>query len=165
MKLLKLTVLPISLFALLLSFSSCEPNAEQKRVTDYEKKGIVMSGAQEVPANASTAIGTLDVAYTRNTRTLTYTFRWSGLSGPVTVFHIHGLAPVGYTAPVVQTFNAANIVRCNAASTTACGSYSGSFQVDGVVVKEEDLLNGMYYVNIHSAAFPGGEIKGQIRFQ
>ena len=165
MKLLKLTVLPLSLFALLLSFSSCEPNAEQKRVTDYEKKGIVMSGAQVVPANASSAIGTLGVAYTRNTRTLNYTFRWSGLTGPVTSFFIHGRAPVGYSALPVQTLSTTNIVRCNASSNTACGSFSGSFQVDGVVVKEEDLLNGMYYVNINTAAYPGGEIKGQIRFQ
>lgn len=165
MKLLKLTVLPISLFALMLTFSACEPDAEQKRVTDYEKKGIIMSGAQESPASTSSALGTLDVYYTRETRTLTYTFRWSGLTGAVTASHIHGLSPTGYNSGVVQTFNLANIVRCNASSTTACGSYSGTFQVDGIVVKEEDLLNGMYYVNVHTAAFPGGEIRGQIRFQ
>ena len=165
MKLLKQTVLSLSLFALLFAISSCEPDAEQKRVTDFEKKGIIMSGAQETPANAATALGTLDVYYTKETRTLTYTFRWSGLTGAVTAAHIHGLAPTGYAAGVVQTFNLANIVRCNASSTTACGSYSGTLQVDGFVVKEEDLLNGMYYVNIHTAAYPGGEIRGQIRFQ
>lgn len=163
MKLLKLTVLPISLFAFVLS--SCEPDAEQKRVTDFSKSGIIMSGAQEFPANNSTAIGTLDVFYTKETRLLSYTFRWSGLTGPVIASHIHGVSPLGYNAGVVQTFNLANIVRCNAASTTACGSYSGTFLVDGVVVKEEDLLNGMYYVNVHTSAFPGGEIRGQIRFQ
>jgi hypothetical protein len=37
--------------------------------------------------------------------------------------------------------------------------------VDGVAVREEDLLNGMYYINIHTATYPGGEIRGQIVFQ
>lgn len=165
MKLLKQTVLPISLFALLLSLNSCEPDAEQKKVTDYQKQGIVMSGSQEIPANASTAVGTLDVSYTRETRILNYTFRWSGLTGAVTASHIHGLSPLGYASGVVQTFTLGNIVKCNASSTTACGSYSGTLLVDGVIIKEEDLLNGMYYVNIHTSAFPGGEIRGQIRFQ
>lgn len=165
MKLLKLTVLPITLFASLLLLNSCESDAEQERTTDYSKSGIVMSGAQETPANASTALGKLDVFYTKDTRTLTYNFSWSGLTGPVTAFHIHGLGNTGYQASVVQTFNLANIIKCSASGTTACGSYSGTFQVDGVVVKEQDLLNGMYYVNVHTAAFPGGEIRGQIKFQ
>lgn len=165
MKLLKLTVLPITLFSSLLFLNSCESTAEKERVTDYSKTGIVMSGAQEIPANASTALGKLDVFYTKDTRTLTYNFSWSGLTGPVTAFHIHGIAPSGFSTSVVQTFTLANIVRCSASGTTACGSYSGSFQVDGVVVKEQDLLNGMYYVNVHTSTFPGGEIRGQIKFQ
>lgn len=165
MKLLKLTVLPLVLFCTVLYLSSCEPDAEMKRTTDFEKKGIVMSGAQETPASSSTAIGNMDVFYTKDTRTLTYSFSWSGLSGAVTAMHVHGLAPTGYAAAPVQTLSTSGIIKCNASSTTACGSYSGTMQVDGFVVKEEDVINGMYYINIHTAAYPGGEIRGQIRFQ
>lgn len=165
MKLLKLSVLPVTLFACIVFLGSCESDAEQDRVTDFQKSGIIMSGAQETPANPSAAIGKLDVFYTKDTRTLTYSFSWSGLSGPVTAMHIHGLSPIGYAAGIVQTFSTSAIVRCPTSSTTACGSYSGTFQVDGVVVKEQDLLNGMYYVNVHTATYPGGEIRGQIRFQ
>jgi hypothetical protein len=167
MKLLQFAVLPFFAVALgsVLLLSSCEPDAEQKRVTDFQKNDIILSGAQETPAVPSTAIGKMNVYYTKETRTLTYSVSWSGLTGPVTAMHIHGLAPTGYAVGVVQTFTIANIVRCPASPTTACGSYSGTFQVDGFVVKEQDLLNGMYYVNIHTAAYPGGEIRGQIRFQ
>lgn len=166
MKLLKLTILSFVLFCSALFLSSCEPDAEMKRTTDFEKKGIVMSGAQELPPNnTSTALGNMDVFYTKDTRTLTFSFNWSGLTGPVTAMHIHGLAPTGYATGVVQTLSTSGIIRCSSSSTTACGRFSGTMQVDGFVVKEEDLLNGMYYINIHTAAFPGGEIRGQIKFQ
>jgi hypothetical protein len=75
------------------------------------------------------------------------------------------LAPTGFAAGVVQTFSTSAITRCATVSNTSCGSYKGSMLVDDVVVKEQDLLNGVYYVNLHTAAFPGGEIRGQIRFQ
>ncbi len=165
MKLIKLTALTSLLFVLVLGITSCEKNAEKKKTTDYEKKDIVMSGAQETPATPTTALGTMDVSYTKETRILTYTVRWSGLTGSVAAMHIHGLAPTGFLAPVVQTFTTSAIVRCPTISNTTCGTYTGTLLADGVVVKEDDLLNGVYYINIHTAAYPNGEIRGQIRFQ
>lgn len=164
MKLTKLTAL-LLLTGFTFSISSCESDAELKRVSEYAKTGITLSGAQETPANTSAALGTLDVFYTRASKVLTYTINWSGLSGPVTAAHIHGLAPTGYLAGVVQTFTLANITRCATVSTTTCGTYKGSLLVDEVVVKENDLINGVYYVNLHTAAFPAGEIRAQIKFQ
>ncbi len=165
MKLPKLTVLSLVVCSSLL-LSSCERDAEMKRTTDFEKKGIILSGAQEAPPNnTSTALGKMDVFYSKGLRTLTFSVDWSGLTGPVTAMHIHGLAPTGFSTGIVQTLSTSAIVRCPTSSTTACGRYAGTMQVDGFVVKEEDLINGMYYVNLHTAAFPGGEIRGQIRFQ
>lgn len=165
MKLLKLSVLPVTLFASLIMFNSCESDAEQERTLDYSKNNIVMSGAQEQPANASTALGTLSVSYSKDTRTLVYSFNWSGLSGNVTALRVQGIAPPGYAALPVQTISTSNIVKCNASSSTACGSISGTMQVDGFVVKEQDVINGNYYINIMTAAYPGGEIRGQVKFQ
>jgi hypothetical protein len=145
-----------------------------KKTTDYQKLGIVMSGAQETPATPSPAIGKMDVFYTKETRILTYTVSWSGLTDSVLLMHIHGLAPKGFAAGVVQ-----NIVTTATGSGATLfpqktsgkftfaktGTLSGTFFVDGVVVKEADLLNGMYYINIHTNTYPGGEIRGQIEFQ
>ncbi|MEI9911661.1 MAG: CHRD domain-containing protein [Bacteroidota bacterium] len=162
MQLLKLTVLSSLLLALAVSFTSCEKDSEQDRVINYVKSGIVMTGAQETPATPSAAQGSLDVTYSKATKTLTYKFTWSGLADTITGIHIHGLAPTGYAAAIVQ-----NILttKNEAAFPFRGGSYSGLFYADGVKVKEEDLLNHFYYLNIHTKTYPSGEIRGQIRFQ
>jgi len=167
MKLLKLTALSSIVFTLLLAGSSCERIAEEKKTTDFQKNAIPVTGAQETPATTTSALGTLDVFYSKETRILTYTVKWSGLTGNVTAAHIHGLAPVGYAAVVVQTFTINTITPCapGPPTNTTCGTYSGTLLADGVVVKEQDILNGLYYVNLHTAVNPNGEIRGQIRFQ
>ena len=102
MKLLKLTASSLLLLGFILGFSSCERDAEQKIQTDFSKSGIVLTGANETPATASTAIGSMDVYYTRETRILSYTVKWSGLTDSVLLMHIHGLAPTGLAAGVVK---------------------------------------------------------------
>jgi hypothetical protein len=160
MKLIKLTAFSFILIAALLSVSSCEKEAEQKKTVLYEKKGIVLSGAQETPANPSAALGSMDVTYIKGTKTLSYKVTWSGLTGAPIAMHVHGLAPVGFAAPVFQT-----IISAPNAAFPISGSYSGTMLVDGIVVKEENLLAGMYYMNIHTPTYTGGEIRGQIKFQ
>jgi CHRD domain len=164
MKLLKLTALPLAIFSLLLVLSACEADTEMKKNTDYQRLGVVLSGANETPATTSTALGTMDIFYSKETRMLSYTVNWSGLTGAVTAMHIHGLGPTGYAAGIIQTFTLTAITKCPTVSNTSCGTYKGTFLADGVVVKEQDIINGMYYINIHTAANPGGEIRGQILF-
>jgi hypothetical protein len=84
--------------------------------------------------------------------------------------HIHGLAPVGFNAGVVQNIVTPTLGLFNQKTNgkftfSQSGTISGSFNVDGVTVKEENLLNGFYYMNIHTNTYPGGEIRGQIKFQ
>jgi hypothetical protein len=81
--------------------------------------------------------------------------------------HIHGVAPKGFNAGVIYNI----ITPTNGLATPnptlypATGKFSGTVLADGFVIKEQDLLNGLYYLNIHTAAYPGGEIRGQIVFQ
>ena len=170
MKLLKLTASSLLLLGFVLGFSSCERDAEQKIQTDFSKSGIVLTGANETPATASTAIGSMDVYYTRETRILSYTVKWSGLTDSVLLMHIHGLAPTGFAAGVVQNIVTASNGIFNQKTGTKftyakSGTLSGTLLVDGVVVKENDLLNGQYYMNIHTNTYPSGEIRAQIIFQ
>jgi hypothetical protein len=173
MKLIKLTALSSLLFALVFGITSCEKNAEQKKTTNYEKKSIVLSGAQVAPvASPSTALGSMDVSYDKGTRILSYTISWSGLSGSVASMGVFGPAPAGYPAASttpVQTFSTSAIVRCPTISNTTCGTYTGTLLADGSVVKEDDILNGVYYVSIRTATnslfSTFGEIRGQIVFQ
>ncbi|MBL7737646.1 MAG: CHRD domain-containing protein [Chitinophagaceae bacterium] len=159
MRLLKLSALS----SLILFFvSSCERNFEKGPSSEYVKTEIAMTGAQETPANVSAATGSLNVFYSKKSKLLQYTFRWSGLADTIVGIHIHGLAPTGYAASIVQ-----NILttRNEAVFPFRGGSYTGTLLVDGARIKEEDLLNHLYYVNIHTKTYPGGEIRGQIRFQ
>jgi len=161
MKLLRLTALTSLAFALLVTATSCEKNAEKKKTTDYQRNNIPMTGAKVVPTSASPALGNLNVFYTKETRMLSYSFTWSGLSGnPSVGIGVYGLAPEGYavspTAPV-QTISTTGL--------TSTGTYSGTLLADGSVVKEQDILNGNYYIQLRTAAYPAGEIRAQISFQ
>lgn len=143
----------IPALALLAFLFSCNQDIDTKILS---KSGVVLDGSQEVPAKQVAANGTMDYSYNRTTRTLTYTVKWNSLTGPISGFHIHGSASKGFNAPIVQNFSGY--------STAQSGTYSGTFLVDGIAVKEEDFLRGQYYVNIHTALNPGGEIRGQIIF-
>ncbi len=107
-----------------------------------------MNGASEVPAKTTegkgTATGSLDTA----TKVLTYSVEYSGLSGPATAGHFHGPAESGANAGVVVPFPApASPVKGTATLTDA---------------QMADLMAGRWYANVHTAANPGGEIRGQL---
>jgi CHRD domain len=152
MRLLKLFYFT-AFIAVAFTFNSCSDKVE---VNVVRKTGIVMDGTQEVPAKPGAGNGTMDVEYNKDTRVLYYKVTWNSLSGAPILMHIHGIAAKGFSAPVIQTFSGFPGV--------VSGTYSGSVFFDGVVFKEENLYAGEYYINIHTALNPGGEIRGQIVF-
>jgi hypothetical protein len=184
---LKLTAFFASvLFILSLVTTSCEkPLKIDENV--FTNKGIPMNGSQVVPPNASTATGTLDVKYVRADHLLTYTVTWTGLSGPPAAgagsgafasitfpaIGVYGIADFGYMAfpyPPQQPTGLSNYPN-GAAQTVSSGftaavsgSYTGTLFIDNTAIKESDLLNGKFYLQIRTAAFPNGQIRGQIYF-
>ena len=149
MRLLKtLTIVTLLTFVV----TSCKENLP----TIITRKGLPVDGSQEVPAKTVSGTGNIDISYNQSTRILSYTVNWNNLTGPVSGMHIHGTASKGFNAPILQNFSTY--------PKEPAGSYSGTVLIDGVVFKEENLFRGAYYINIHTAANPGGEIRGQIVF-
>jgi len=112
---------------------------------------VTLSGAQEVPPVVTAGSGTVSVTLDDVTGAVSVSGQFSGLSSNATLAHIHGPAPAGGNAGVVLTL-------------TETGGTSGSVTGSGVLTPPQvaDLLNGLNYVNIHTATNGGGEIRGQI---
>jgi hypothetical protein len=151
MRLPKLTALFLGLS--MIALTSCKSTSEVEQDNIYVGT-ITMSGAQETPAVTTAASGTIDANYNRLTKTLSYKVSWSGLSGNVTNMHIHGTGEVGVMAGVIQTFSGW--------PAAPAGTYSSSILIDGTKFTEADLLAKRYYINIHTALNPAGEIRGQL---
>jgi hypothetical protein len=133
-------------------------------ISNYD---FFLTGAQQIPANSSAGQGRIEGTYDKRTKLYTYKITWSGLSSNATAMHIHGVAERGFTAVFIAPLAAYpnGIVQdITGFAKSTSGSLSGTLYVDGLVVKEADLLNGKLYVDIHTTNFPNGEIRGQIIF-
>jgi hypothetical protein len=128
--------------ALLLSIAT-PALAEQKTFS------ATLTAAEEVPPSQSTATGMVEATYDTDTKVLTYTVEYSGLSGDATGAHFHGPAAPGENAdPVV------------AVPDPLASPISGTATLDDA--QAADLLAGKWYFNVHTAQYPDGEIRGQV---
>jgi hypothetical protein len=114
-----------------------------------DKMKATLDGKSEVPPNTSAATGTADIDYDPASKKLSWKVTYSGLTGPATAAHFHGPADVGKNAGV-----AVPIANPNTSPV------EGSTTLNDT--QAADLVAGKYYVNIHTAANPGGEIRGQV---
>jgi hypothetical protein len=108
-----------------------------------------LSGANEIPKNASTGSGMLDASLDKQTNVLTWTVTYAGLTGPVKAGHYHGPASAGANAGVALGF-----------SGSVESPIKGSATLTAAQVA--DVMAGKWYVNLHTAANPGGEVRGQV---
>ena len=109
---------------------------------------VPLSARNEVPPNSSGGSGTAKVELDGSV--VKWTVTYEGLSGPVTAGHIHGPAPAGANAGVVIPF-----------AGSMASPITGSATVTAAQIA--DMKAGLYYVNLHTAANPGGEIRGQVK--
>jgi hypothetical protein len=106
-------------------------------------------GTQEVPPTSSKGTGLVTATLDPDG-----TFHWNvdygGLTGPATAAHFHGPAAPGTNAGVVVNIGGQGLAS----------PMQGAAHLDGAQIG--DLVAGRWYVNIHTAANPNGEIRGQI---
>ena len=106
-----------------------------------------LAGASEVPPNNSAGTGTAEVNVDTEKKEAAWTITFSGLSGDATAAHFHGPAAPGENAgPVIDI--------------------SGKIESGTATLSDAqlaDLEAGRLYINIHTAQFPDGEIRGQVQ--
>jgi hypothetical protein len=115
---------------------------------------LALTGQQEVPANPATATGTLVGTYNDVTNVLSFTIMFNGMSAVTTAAHFHGPAGPGANAPVQIGFS-------GFPTGVTAGTYTNSYTL--TPEQETELLCGLWYVNIHTVQFPGGEIRSQLK--
>jgi hypothetical protein len=114
-----------------------------------DKMKAKLDGKSQVPPNTTAATGSADIDYDPASKKLSWKLSYSGLSGPATAAHFHGPAETGKNAGVA-------VAIPNASSSPVEGSATLTD------AQAADLVAGRYYINIHTAANPGGEIRGQV---
>ena len=112
-----------------------------------------LSGANEVPANTSTATGNFVATLNDVANSISVVINFAGLTANASAGHIHCCVPVGVNGPVVVPFSGF--------PAAMSGTYSNNFT--GLsAANVNGIKNGLAYINIHNSSFPGGEIRGQL---
>ena len=113
---------------------------------------VALSGAEEIPPVQTAGSGVADLTYDPATRTVTWTVTCSGLSGTATMVHFHGPASRGEKGGVqLWLSKQGSVVE---------GRVAG--QATLTPEQAEQFTAGRWYVNVHTQANPGGEIRGQV---
>ena len=124
-----------------------------------------INSSQEVLPNATTGNGVATLFYDDKNTALTtddsYDFSLSafGLTGLLTGAHIHAPAAAGFNSPVVVPINVAPFVFFNTGTTVLIGASDVAPPYASFL---SQLQGSLAYVNLHTALFPGGEIRGQL---
>ncbi len=109
-----------------------------------------LTGRSEIPKTDSKGKGKLEATFDTGSKVFNYTLSFENLTGPATAAHIHGPATRAQSAGVVAPL----------------GDKSPASPVTGSITMTDDqvkmLESHKLYVNVHTAANPGGEIRGQI---
>lgn len=135
----------LAMSAFVLAMSGCDDDDEDNN-PDTTTFTANLNGASEVPPTGSSATGTATLVFNEDTNKFTITVPYSGVVA--TDAHIHKGA-VGESGPAVFPFD----------DLTSPLTLT---DVPLTAQQEADLKAGLYYVNIHSADFPAGEIRGQL---
>lgn len=108
-----------------------------------------LTGRNESPSNSTMGRGVLEASLNQVTNELTWRVTYSGLTGPVSAGHFHGPAITGANAGVALGFK---------------GNLDSPIQGAATLTADQarDVMAGKWYVNLHTQAHPGGEVRAQL---
>jgi Cu/Zn superoxide dismutase len=118
--------------------------------------GAVLTPSQEVPATTVSGFGNSTVTFDAARQNITVTITATNLGAAINNFHIHE-APAGVNGPVVV-----NLIGLG--GTFVNGTMTGTFPIDPAVAQRLLQNPSNFYVNVHTTAFPGGAIRGQLAY-
>lgn len=137
-----------------------------------ETRIATLNGFEETPAISTAGVGHFRATISSDETTITYELTYSGLEGgAVSAAHIH-LGQVGVAGGV-------SAFLCGGGNKPACpasGSVAGTIVAADIIgpagqgIASGELAEairamrfGKTYVNVHTATYSGGEIRGQIK--
>lgn len=132
--------------ALVVSLSGCGLMTPASNMVAFTTQ---LRGANEVPPNNSSGSGSVDAALNKDTMLLRWKVNYAGMTGPATMAHFHGPAMIGANAGIALGW--ANPVTSGMEGRATL-----------TAAQAADLMAGKWYANLHTAAFPGGELRGQM---
>lgn len=108
-----------------------------------------LSVGAEAPGKTGPGSGSAEGSFDSATSMFTYSITYSGLSGPVTAAHFHGPAAPGANAGVALDMKGDLASPIHGETTLTADQAEG-------------LTKGLWYINLHTAENPKGEVRGQV---
>jgi hypothetical protein len=147
------------LYATLIAFAAAL-TAVSPAKADFVSTATLTPGADGATSSNGSGMATID--YMASTQTFTYTLSWANLTGSATMAHIHDGAP-GVSGPIVLPIFMSMMPATDSISGTL--TQADVTPADGIstIAQVAQLIeSGDAYVNIHTAAYPAGELRGQL---
>lgn len=116
---------------------------------DIVRLEATLDGHTQVPPTDSRGAGSAEMTFDTGNRHFTWTITYQGTTDAPTAAHFHGPAEPGRNAGPVLPLT---------------GDLSSPMTGESTLSEAEanDLMSGRWYINIHTAQYPGGEIRGQV---
>lgn len=150
---------PVLSIASLLVFGILSPSARAQTTMEWIALSVMTPSQEVPPVLESNAFGVAFLTFEELTSTLCYSISYTdggldNLASGETAAHFHGPARPGEAAGV-QFEISPNPSPTHSPKVGCVGPLDAT--------QRRELLSGLWYINVHSNAFPSGEIRGQIQ--
>jgi hypothetical protein len=147
------------LLCLVFVVSSCDDDDDNSGLPGAELvtlQEVALTGEQEAPPVSTQASGTFKGTYNMDSKVISYTITFQGIMPTAMHFHRGAVGVAGpITIPInpgADPYSGANPFLSPLVGTTPALS----------AAQEAELLAGDWYVNVHTAEYPAGELRGQV---